>query len=138
MNQLLDRLYCGAFVDVPTCHEQGITCVLSLCEQAPEPVPGVTMLHAPITDEVHLPAPVWAELTTLLAKQLRHGHTVLVHCRLGVSRAPSLCAAYMAQAGLLSIGDALDKVRACRDVASPHVATWGSVLEWYAYESRRR
>ena len=135
MNRILDRLYCGAFDDVPACADAGITCVLSLCEAQPEPIPGVLMLHAPFPDEVDIPVHVWAELITALTRVLRYGYTVLVHCRLGVSRSPTLCAAYIARAGVFPLDDALTYVRLCRNIANPHSATWASVGAWYAHEN---
>lgn len=133
MNRLLDRLYCGAFADVqPSLNAEGITCVLSLCEQAPEAVPGVKMIHAPISDEVTLPPQTWSELLRALLAEIRDGHTVLVHCRLGVSRAPSLCAAYLAATGCIaSPNTALAYVQERRSVANPHPLTWYGVKQWW-------
>jgi len=136
MDRILDRLYCGSFNDVPTCHRQGVTCVISLCEAAPEPVPGVLMIHLPIPDEVFLSSSVWVVLTEALSTCLRENYVVLVHCRLGVSRAPSLCALHVAQSAPMSIGQAFDYVQSLRFVANPHQATRSSALDYYLSQAR--
>ena len=93
------------------------------------PAPPVTVMHHEIPDEVFLDGSVWSGLTHLLSGLLTHGNTVLVHCRLGVSRAPALCAAYLMRCGMAP-EEALAYVTARRAVTAVHAETWRGVLAW--------
>lgn len=137
MNFILDRLAVGATTDVPQAQEAGITAVLSLCEVAPAPILGMRMCHSPVPDEVFLSSELWSGLTTWLSRHLRKGYTVLVHCRLGVSRSPTLCAAHLIQAGFAP-EEALARVQRCRPIAQPHEATWRSMLAWWESQNAYR
>ena len=131
MDWILDRLACGALDDVSAALSPSLTAILSLCEAQPPAVPGRTMIHAPIPDEMVLPGQVWDELTGCLSGLLMQGHAVLVHCRLGVSRAPSLCAAYLIRCGF-GLDAARELVCQRRVVAQPHAETWRGVVVWRA------
>ena len=54
-----------------------------------------------------------------LRRWLDRGHRVYVHCYMGVGRAPTVCAAYLAATEGLALGEALERVRAARPTASP-------------------
>ena len=136
MDWILGRLACGSLADATGLIEQRadgasgeIHDVLTLCEQPTPALPGMTYgHHAPIPDEVWLPPDLWERRVESLRLLLVHG-TVLVHCRLGVSRAPGLCAAYLIRCGMQP-GEALAYVCAKRAVAQPHAETWRGIVEW--------
>lgn len=135
MNQILDRLWCGDYDDgrgvAATDMQAGygpVTYILNI-SQYPYDSPVVPAVHYPIQDEVFLPANTWAKLTHLLSDILAARYTVLVHCRLGKSRAPSLCAAYLMRCGFAP-DVALRMVQQVRPLAFPHPKTWESVLAW--------
>ena len=130
MDFVLSRLVVGAFNEVATVPGT-ITAVLSLCERQPDPVAQCLMLHAPIPDEVELSATTWEELTTCLTRLLAHGHTVFVHCRLGKSRSPALCAAHLIRCGYTP-ENALAIVQKAHAYTCVHPETWKSVLRWWA------
>jgi protein-tyrosine phosphatase len=48
------------------------------------------------------------------------GGRILIHCYQGVSRASTICAAYMIQFLGYSVDDALECIRLCRPQASPN------------------
>lgn len=141
MDQILDRLWLGtvedaaAFTD-PTTQAIPMTAILSLNEAAPTIHSSITHIHAPIPDEVYLPMPTWHELLHTLTKLLHNRATVLVHCRLGVSRSPSLVAAYLAQCGHSRDPQAaLAYVVSRRGCVRPHEDTWRGVTDFWERRS---
>ena len=133
MDQILDRLWCGSYADAqrlcePEAVSSPITYVLNVSQYACAN-PYIATVHYPIHDEFHLPGETWQQLTHLLSDLLVARHVVFVHCRLGKSRAPSLCAAYLIRCGF-SPAKALKWVRLTRALADPHPAIWQSVLAW--------
>jgi protein-tyrosine phosphatase len=63
-----------------------------------------------------------------IRKNIRWG-TVLLHCGVGVSRAPSLAAAYMAAVGYKSIDAALNEIRKARPFIHPSTVLVESLKE---------
>ena len=134
MDRILDRLWCGSYDDAQRVLEvppaSPITYILNVSQYPYQGATDLPTVHYPIQDEVFLPAATWENLTHLLADLLAARYTVLVHCRLGKSRAPSLCAAYLMRCGY-SAEKALRLVKLVRDEADPHPETWASVLAWF-------
>lgn len=135
MDFLLPRLALGCFEDVPFAYSAGITRILTLCEACP--TSDTIILHCPIPDEVWLPRDVWNGLIEQLSYLLDSGQSVLVHCRLGVSRSPTLVAAYLACAGYeLTLESALAYVHSKRACVKPHSETWRGMREWWEGRSQ--
>lgn len=131
MDQILDRLYLGNFEDAEWVAWEKAACVISLCEKSPMLRDDrIAHIHAPIPDEVYLPAYTWSELVHALTQAVRDEEAVLVHCRLGISRAPSLVAAYLAQCGY-HLDTALAYLVSRRSIVAPHSETWRGVQHWY-------
>ena len=132
MDWILGRLACGNLEDASTLSSMvGITRVLTLSEQHCPPLPSLTYGHfEPIPDETWLPPDLWERRVESLRIFLWSG-TVLVHCRLGISRAPALCAAYLIRCGM-GTDEARQYVEARRRVAKIHPETWRGVAEWAA------
>ena len=136
MDWILRRLACGSFDDALTVATSPVPIdrILSLSERA---VPHGALAstthahHEPIPDETWLPPDLWTKRVETLRVFLNAGATVLVHCRLGVSRAPALCAAYLIHCGMAP-DEARQFVEARRAVASMHPKTWQGVVEWSA------
>jgi protein-tyrosine phosphatase len=130
MDQILDRLWLGDFEDAERVTLEQCTCVMTLCEHAPQlTTPEMAHIHAPIPDRVWLPAGAWGELVHALRRAVRDEEAVLVHCRLGVSRSPALVAAYLAQCGY-ELETALAYLVSRRSCVAPHAETWRGVKAW--------
>ena len=127
MTPILPTLFLGCLSDVPCCPAHGITHTLTLCEQRPES--GILLVHRPIPDETWLPGVVWQGLVLDLHELLAHRHTVLVHCRLGVSRSPALVAAYLATYHHKTFFQAWAWLKEQRPVIHVHAETLRGVLE---------
>lgn len=142
MDQILDRLWLGDFEDAAAYADLStqafpMQAILTLCEAAPILVPPILTqhIHAPIPDEVCLPREVWAELLHALTDLLHSRASVLVHCRLGVSRSPALVAAYLAQCGhSRDIDAAVRFVTARRNVVQIHPETRRGVENWWGLQ----
>ena len=127
MEQITETLYLGAYVDTETAQEAGIQTCVNLAERAYDHV--LRVVHRPIPDEAVLPPIIWEGLLAQLRVALACGPPVLVHCRLGVSRAPALVAFYLAKARRFPSPDAaLAHLRTVRPCVNPHPATWDGVL----------
>lgn len=137
MDQILDRLWLGTVDDAaaytdPATQAIPLASILTLNEAKPPVAAGITHIHAPIRDEVYLPGYQWAELLHALQRLIHAPGIVLVHCRLGVSRAPSLVAAYLARCGhSRDLATALAYLVARRGCVAPHQETWRSLVEYY-------
>lgn len=130
MERILDRLWCGSLADAAVLAPGGpIRRIVHLALQDPPVADVIHTVEMPILDEVFLGDGVWETLTWTIQECLSARGEVLVHCRLGKSRAPSACAAYLIRAGYRP-DKALALVRRARPQADPHPETWRSVLAW--------
>ena len=131
LDWILNRLACGSFEDAQA-PEPRITVIMNLSERAYSST--ARLIHAPFPDEVYLEPLLWSERVAQLRALLHSRETVLVHCRLGKSRSPSLCAAYLMACGMAT-ERALQYVTTRRHLAQPHAETWRGVLAWYKEHS---
>jgi protein-tyrosine phosphatase len=122
MTQIWERLYIGGLADAEELADENtndITTVISLSEI---PVQtrreDVKYVHLPIEDDVPVPVRQFYGVMDAIRKNIRWG-TLLLHCGMGVSRAPSLAAAYMAAVGYKGIDAALKEIRKVRPFIHP-------------------
>lgn len=92
---------------------------------------GDHVVNIPFPDEVSIhPDRIDRIISKTRRALLRHDAPVLFHCRLGVSRAPAILAAFLALETRYSYGAAMLKLCAKRPCVSPHIKTWTSILIW--------
>ena len=132
VDQIFDRLWLGNLDDVQG-NLDHIDLLFNVCQYAYAAPPGKIVYHDAIRDEVFLDAAIWQRLVeSLHDMHHRLNNRVLVHCRLGKSRSPSLVAAYMASCGYAASPEAaLQLVTAKRLIAYPHPETWRGVRAWW-------
>jgi len=127
-----ERLWVGGLADAEELaagNPSGITTVISLCELPVETRSrGINYLHVPISDDESVPVHQFDRILDALCENLRWG-TVLLHCGVGVSRAPSFAAAYMAAVGYKGIDAALGDIRKMRPLISPSIVLVNSLKE---------
>jgi protein-tyrosine phosphatase len=103
--------------------------VLSICE---EPVlrrrPGTNYVHLPVADATPVPVNQFDAVIDAVAENIRWG-TILLHCGTGVSRAPTMAAAYMHVVGYKNIGAALMEIAKLRPIIDPSLILLKSVKE---------
>ena len=134
MDWILHRLACGSLDDAVALAThppaRSIERVLTLSEQRCPTFPSLTYeQYHPIPDEVWLPRDLWQVRVDTLRVLLQNGSTVLVHCRLGRSRSPALCAAYLIACGM-GCDEARAFVETKRSETRMHSETWRGVVEW--------
>ena len=132
MDQILSRLYCGSLEDAQAWTYKDGQAIVTLSEQRIDKNASPLLIHVaylPIPDEAWLPREIWKSRVDALAHYLGLHWTVLVHCRLGVSRSPALCAAYLAHTGW-DLDEALAYVQSKRACTKVHGETWRGVKEW--------
>ena len=132
MTHVWERLWIGSLRDaeeLADANPNRITTVISLCEGCvTSKRRGVRYVHIHIEDDEPVPARKFDEIMSAIAQNIRSG-TVLLHCAEGMSRAPSLTAAYMHRAGYKQIDAALTEIKRLRPIANPSNTLFDSVKE---------
>lgn len=132
MTQVWERLFIGGIADaeqLADANPSGITTVVSLSEIPVEAKRrDINYLHLPIEDDVLVPVRQFYGVMDAIRKNIRWG-TVLLHCGVGVSRAPSLAAAYMDAVGCMGIDAAIKEIRQVRPFIHPSTELVESLKE---------
>lgn len=97
---------------------------------------GLPCLHLEIADQEPVPHHLLDRAIAFLASHTAARRKVLVHCLAGISRSPSVVAAFLALETDVPPGEALARVQEIRWVADPHPTLWDSVAGYV--EARRR
>lgn len=97
----------------------GIDAVLSLVPLA-RPAAVARQLSLALPDRVALPKYLIDEAIDFLLDQITRGRRVLLHCEMGISRSPSIAAAYLHLAQGITLDEALCLIRKARPIAEPH------------------
>src|ERR1019366_73723 len=113
MTRIWERLWIGGLDDARLLAKKNpnhIDTVISLCEGCvTSERPGVNYIHIPIEDAEPVPVGQFDRIMDAIAENIRWG-TVLVHCGVGISRAPSMTAAWMHVVGYKNIDDAIEEI----------------------------
>jgi protein-tyrosine phosphatase len=129
ITKIWERLYVGAKDDAENlakANPYGIKTVISLCDvPMAHRRPGINYLHIAIEDERTVKVGKLDAVMDAIAENIRWGK-VLIHCGVGVSRAPIMAAAYMDSVGCLNIDAALAEIRKVRSI-SPSTILLNSV-----------
>jgi histidinol-phosphate aminotransferase len=105
----------------------GIDTLLSLAPLA-RPSGVARQFSVALPDRVVLPGALIDEAVNFLLDQTARGRRVLVHCEMGISRSPTIAAAYLHLAQGVDLAQALRSVRAARPIAEPHPALLASLF----------
>jgi protein-tyrosine phosphatase len=132
MTQIWERLFLGSLADaerLAKANPNGIDTVISLCENSVHPRrQGVNYLHIPIEDEEPIPVGQFDRIMDAMAENIRWG-TVLVNCGVGISRAPTMTAAWMHCVGYKNVDAAIEEIRQVRPIIEPSKILLSSVKE---------
>ena len=132
MTQVWERLFLGSLADAEELaagNPRGITTVVSLSEIPVERKRrGISYLHLPIGDAEPVPVRQFGRIFKALSENIRCG-TVLLHCSQGMSRAPSMAAAYMDACGYRGIDAAIKEIRKVRPFIHPSSTLLDSLKE---------
>lgn len=127
-----ERLWLGGIADAEELAAGNpfrITTVVSMSEIPVETKrKGISYLHLPIADDEPVPTRQFYGIMDAIRKNIRWGN-VLLHCGVGVSRAPSLAAAYMDTCGYKGIDAAIKEIRQLRPCIHPSSILLDSLKE---------
>ena len=122
MTQIWERLFLGSLADAQRLWRRNsnrIATVISLSEQCVEKkAAGVRYIYLPIEDDEPGPLRQFDAVMDAIAVNIRKGN-VLVHCALGLSRSPTLTAAYLHRVGYMNIDAAIEEIRQVRPTIDP-------------------
>jgi protein-tyrosine phosphatase len=122
MTRIWARLWLGGNTDAERLvkgNPNGIDTVISLSEGCiASKRRGVNYVYVPVEDDRPIPVGQFDSIMDSIAENIRWG-TVLLHCGVGLSRAPSLAAGWMAAVGYKSLDDALAEIRQLRPIIEP-------------------
>ena len=122
MTRIWERLFIGGLSDAEELaagNPHRITTVVSLSEIPIERKrQGINYIHLPLEDAEPVPVQQFDSILDALSDNIRSG-SVLLHCSQGVSRAPSMAAAYMDAVGFKNMDAALKEIRQLRPFIHP-------------------
>ena len=122
MTQIWQRLWLGGLTDagrIARGNPSGIDTVISLCEECvASKRRGLNYVCIAIEDDRPIPVGQFDSIMDAIAENIRWG-TVLLHCGVGLSRAPSLAAGWMTAVGYKSFEDSLAEIKRLRPIIDP-------------------
>jgi len=113
MTRIWERLFIGGLADAEALAAKNpnrITTVISLSEIPEAQRASVNYLHFPIEDDNPVSVRQFDRVLDALSENVRWG-SVLLHCTHGMSRAPSMAAAYMDAVGYKNIDAAFKEIQ---------------------------
>ena len=135
MNEIVDRLYIGDWNDALSLthsNPNSIAAVLNVCENINVGLAMSSYLHIPFPDHFPIPADKFSICMSWLNAQYNScRRRVFVHCACGVSRSPTICAAFLTKVGLASnIDEALTIIKNARPQADPDFLVFASARSY--------
>lgn len=122
ITKVLDRLFVGGRRDAEalcSVNPHQIVTVISLCrEPVVQRVSGIRYLHFPVRDARPIRISWLNAILVAIEESMARG-AVLVHCGVGVSRAPTVAAAYLDRIGFLRFSEALHYLENLRPAIAP-------------------
>lgn len=139
-HQVCDRLFIGshdAATNWDTLEKNNITCILNVAVYAENAFPErLTYKNVSMYDVgTYNIMQHFEECGYFIEKNLRDGHSVLVHCNAGISRSSTVIIAYLIRYQHMSLQKAMHLVRENRPVAQPNP---GFMSQLKNYESSLR
>lgn len=119
MTRIWERIYLGDVKDaekLARSNPQGITTVISLCQQPVQRAPRITYIRIPLADARPISAQKFEDIMYAVGIGVRRGN-LLVHCFAGMNRSPIVIAAWLDRCGYAGIDKALSQIAELRDLA---------------------
>jgi diacylglycerol kinase (ATP) len=135
VNKITDRIYVGDWGDALSLiwpNGNWISAVLNVCENMDNSFDNhIAYLHEPFPDHLLIPKEAFDTCMHWLKTQYVLGKNILIHCALGVSRSPTICAAFLVKQGLAkTIDEGLLIVKLARPEVNPAPLTFLSAREY--------
>ncbi len=124
MSKITDLLYVGNYGNAARLTDEnleGIQAVLNVSTEPPYNQAESIQYRAIRFDDGHeIPLHAFAEAIAFLQFQHETGHKTLVHCAAGISRSPSVVAAFLHHSKQYDLDLAFNIIRKCRPIVQPH------------------
>lgn len=119
----------GCAEDRATLLDYEIGAILSLTATAP----GLQIPHhtVEIQDRHPLPSGVIRECVDFIDYHEHQGNRVLLHCEMGISRSPAICACFLYEREGISLEEAHYRTKVRHPIADPHPVLLASIEEYY-------
>ena len=131
------RLFLGSAADAEWLAKYNvhqIRTVITLCEKGVKRrAAGIRYLHFPVRDAQPIPIALLNAILEAIYQAVAEG-AVLVHCTAGLSRAPTLVAAFLDQTGSVRFEDAIRNLRRLRPEIAPSPNLIRSITSEIVYE----
>lgn len=131
------RLFLGNLADaerLANCNPHQIQTVITLCEKpVKRRAAGVRYLQFPVRDAQPIPIALLNAILETIYQAVAEGAT-LVHCHFGLSRAPTLVAAFLDQTGSSRFEEAICVLRKLRPEIAPDPNLIRSIKSEIVYE----
>ena len=132
MTKVSEKLFLGSLDDADQLavrNSQTIKTVVVLCADKPESISkGIRYVHIPVSDAQPIPRALFDSVMSAIEDGVKVGR-VLVSCVAGMSRSPSLLAAYLHRTGFLDFDDAIGHLKKLRAVVNPSNVLVKSIKE---------
>jgi hypothetical protein len=130
VTKVLDCLFLGGLEDAEALFSSNphqIATVITLCKEAVKrPIPGIRYRYFPVRDARPVSIAWLNAILTSIEEGMSRG-AVLVHCGAGMSRAPTVVAAYLDCIGFLGFARALSYLEDLRPAVAPSKALVESI-----------
>ncbi len=131
------RLFLGGAADaewLANDNPHQIRTVITLCEERiKRRAAGIRYLHFPVRDAQPIPIALLDAILEAIYQAVAEG-TVLVHCNAGLSRAPTLVAAFLDQTGSVRFEEAIRNLGRLRSEIAPSPNLIRSITSEIVYE----
>ncbi len=125
MHRISEKIYLGNSHDARTEYilaEGKITAILNCAHDLSQPDMGRVRINAGLIDGHGNDKAGMVAAMDHLGQLLKDGHTVLVHCHMGMSRSPTVVAAFIARHDNHPFDVVMDYIKGIRDIVMPHHA----------------
>jgi protein-tyrosine phosphatase len=132
MTRIWERLWIGGIDNAEELADENPHGIMTVISLSILPVHtrrwDISYMHLPIEDNMAVPVQQFDRIMDAIGENIRWG-TALLHCSLGISRAPSLAAAYMDAVGCMGINAAIKEIRQMRPFIHPSTVLVESLKE---------
>ncbi|MCB0064538.1 MAG: dual specificity protein phosphatase family protein [Caldilineaceae bacterium] len=132
MDQIRSWLYIGNYQetrDVTLLQSNGISAILQLAERVDHQ--GIDSYYLAVQDGKAIPLRHLEQGITYILAQQEQGHTVLVACGLGISRATTFAIAALKELEDKPLLELYRDIKRCRPAAMPMPALWQTLCQYY-------
>lgn len=124
MSKITNLLYVGNYGNAAHLLDEnleGIRAVLNVSTEPPyQHHRDIQYRDVPFHDGYEIPLHEFSEALAFLRFQHELGHKTLVHCAAGISRSPSVVAAFLHHSKQFDLDLAFNLIRKCRSIVQPH------------------